>query len=460
MLSDSKCNEFASFFSEKISNIRKEIGTSSCNTEVTQIRQQSQKEVTMSVFKTIDSKILEEIVQHLKSSTCYLDTLPTSFFKSVLNCLEADILEVVNTSLLSGTFPNSLKTAVVKPLLKKRNLDNTMLSNYRPISNLPFIGKIIEKVAFNQLNNYLNSNGYLDNFQSGFRLHHSTDTALIKIINDIRFNSDSGKISVLVLLDLSAAFDTVDHNILLERLENWVGLSGMALKWFRSYIEGRGYYVSIGEHKSKWTSMTCGFPQGSILAPLLFSLYMLPLSQIMRKNQIAYHSYADDTQIYLALSPNDYSPIDSLCQCIDEINTGSSPAFQRRPLDSCSSSRILTRTRKSEYITPVLRSLHWLPVTFRIDFKVLLLVYKSLNGLGPKYIADMLTEYKPNRPLRSLGSSQLEIPRVHTKQGESAFSYYAARSWNQLPEEIKCAKTLATFKSSLKTNLFSCAFVE
>ncbi len=109
-------------------------------------------------------------------------------------------------------------------------------------------------------------------------MHHSTETALIKIINDIHFNSDTGKISVLVLLDLSAVFDTVDHNILLQRLENWVGRSGMVHKWFRSYLEGRGYYVSIGEHKSKWTFMTCRVPQGSILLPLFFTLYMLPLS--------------------------------------------------------------------------------------------------------------------------------------------------------------------------------------
>ncbi len=121
--------------------------------------------------------------------------------------------------------------------------------------------------------------------------------------------------------------------------------------------------------------------------------------------------------------------------------------------------RILTRARKSEYITPVLRSLHWLPVTFRIDFKVPILVYKSLSGLGPKYIADMLTEYKPNRPQISRIESVRNTKGSH-KKGESAFSYFAARSWNQLPEEIRCAKTLATFKSSLKTQLFSCAFVD
>ncbi len=166
------------------------------------------KKKWLSVFEEIDSKILEEIVLHLKSSICSLDTLPTSFFKSVLNCLEAALLEVVNTSLLSGTFPNSLKTAVVKPLLKKRDLDNTMLSNYRTISNLPFICKIIEKVVFNQLNKYLNSN----DTWTIFNLVLERITELIKIINYIRLNSDSGKISVQVLLDLSAAFDTVDHN--------------------------------------------------------------------------------------------------------------------------------------------------------------------------------------------------------------------------------------------------------
>ena len=186
---------------------------------------------------------------------------------------------------------------------------------------------MIEKIVFNQLTTFLTLNNCLDDFQSGFRANHSTETALVKVINDIRLNTDAGKASVLVLLDLSAAFDTVDHNILLHRLEHWVGVSGVVIKWLKSYLQDRSFFVAVGNCTSTPTSLTCGVPQGSILGPLLFNLYMLPLGQILKNNLISYHSYADDTQMYLALTPNDYGPLESLCDCIEQINHWMSQNF-------------------------------------------------------------------------------------------------------------------------------------
>merc|ERR1711984_53191 len=130
-------------------------------------------------------------------------------------CMEDDVLALITQSLSSGTFPQELKTALVKPLLKKPNLDPLILQNYRPISNLQFLSKLLEKTALSQLNHHLTVNNILDTLQSGFRPHHSTETALVKITNDIRLNLDSKRPTILVLLDLSAAFDTIDHNILL-----------------------------------------------------------------------------------------------------------------------------------------------------------------------------------------------------------------------------------------------------
>ena len=564
LLSTAKCNEFAAFFTDKINNIRQAI-SSSAPTTVSPSYPQTPSSFNFSQFSAIDLKTLEETIRGLKSSSCCLDTLPTDFFKSVYNCLSSNLLQIVNCSLLTGTFPESLKTAVIKPLLKKRNLDASVISNYRPISNLPFIGKIIEKVVYLQLNSFLTSNNLLDKFQSGFRPHHSTETALTKVLNDIRMNSDSSKNTILVLLDLSAAFDTIDHSILLDRLENWVGLSGLVLQWFKSYLRDRKYFVSIGDYTSDLTNMSCGVPQGSIMGPVLFNLYMLPLGQILRNNNVGYHNYADDTQLYITLSTADYAPIETLCQCIDQINNWMRQnflqlnkdktevivfgpkeqrlkitsrlesrslkpkdqvknlgviidsdlnlsshiksirksafyhlkniakirgymsrhdleklvhAFISSRLDYCNSlfsglpkkelrqlqlvqnaaARVLTKTKRADHITPVLKSLHWLPVCHRIDFKILLLVYKSLNGLGPKYITELLPRYEPSRPLRSAGSSLLIVPRIKTNHGKAAFSHYASASWNKLPEDLRSAPTLPAFKNRLKTFLFTAAF--
>ncbi len=140
------------------------------------------------------------------------------------------------------------------------------------------------------------------------------------MFNDIHLNTDSGRVSVLVLLDLSAKFDTVDHNILLDQLENWVGLSGPALSWFESYLKDRDFFVSIGNYTSERKTITCGVPQGSILGPLLLDIYMLPQAQIMGSYKISYPNHADDTQIYITISPGDYSLIQTLRKCIDQIN--------------------------------------------------------------------------------------------------------------------------------------------
>ncbi len=142
----------------------------------------------------------------------------------------------INKSLAEGCVPSSLKHAVVEPLLTKPGLDPSVLQNFRPISKHPFIAKILEKVVFCQLSSFLAEIDVMDKFQSGFRTGHSNESALIKVLNDILLEVDNGNCVGLVLLDLSAAFDTLDHTILLKRLERCVAVSGVALHWFHSYL--------------------------------------------------------------------------------------------------------------------------------------------------------------------------------------------------------------------------------
>ena len=520
----------------------------------------------MSTFTCITLSELSKIVNESNSTTSDIDPIPTTFFKRVFDSVSGPVLEIINTSLRTGVFPDAFKTAVVKPLLKKPKLDNSLLANYRPISNLPFISKVLEKIVLVQLNYFLEENNILEVSQSGFRKYHSTETALTKIISDLRLNSDANKVSILILLDLSAAFDTIDHDILINRLEKLIGFTDSVLNWMKSYITGRKFYVSLGDHRSKKHENCYGVAQGSCLGPLLFSLYMLPLGDIIREHNIDFHSYADDTQLYISTEPNDATAINSITNCLLAINKwmndnflklnedktevllcgpkskremliknlgGLTPclkpevtslgvildsdlnfnshinkvtktaffhlrniakvrpfinqndaeklihAFISSRLDYCnalftglpkktterlqliqnSAARLLTKTKRREHISPVLATLHWLPVTFRIDFKVLFLTYKALHGQGPSYIANSLINYTPARTLRSSNAGLLEVTRSsHKKIGDSAFVNYAPKLWNKLPINIREANTLDIFKRQLKTYLFTEAF--
>ncbi|XP_048113258.1 uncharacterized protein LOC125303492 [Alosa alosa] len=307
------------------------------------------------------------------------------------------------------------------------------------------------------------------------------------------------------------------------------------------------------DHSSATTPITSRCPLKVHSRPVLFSLYMLPLGNIIRRHGIDFHSYADDTQLYLSVSPNDTSPIANLIQCIERMNTWMSNNFlqlnkdktevlvigpkpqrelisnnlntlaqnikplannlgvlldpdlnfeshinhvtscafyhlrnisKMRPLltqadpekvhafitsrlDYCNalftglSKKNITKkeTKKRAHITPILKSLHWLPVSFRIDFKVLLLVSKALNDLAPVYISDLLSPYLPSRPLRSSDSGLLVTPRVRTNtHGEAAFAHYGPALWNSLPLALRMVQSVELFKKHLKTYLFSLAF--
>jgi hypothetical protein len=226
----------------------------------------------------------------------------------------------VNTSLQSGVIDQSLKRATITPLLKKTSLDPDTLKNYRPISNLQFVSKILEKVALFELNNHLRRNNLMEVNQSAYRKNHSTETALLCVTDRLLTNGDKKLVSFLGLLDLSAAFDTLDHKILLRRLQVTFGITGSALRWFSSYLASRSQFVTVSGISSQEFPLLCGVPQGSVLGPVLFSLYTKPLSDVIENHDLDFHKYADDTEIDGSSSVDDYPALcDASVKCIDDV---------------------------------------------------------------------------------------------------------------------------------------------
>jgi hypothetical protein len=469
-------------------------------------------------------------------------------------------------SLAEGRFPSQYKTAIVHPLIKNQSLPHDDLASYRPISNLNFISKIIERVIHSRINSHLATFPSITPFQSAYRKFHSTETALLSIYNNLLSACNQQKVSALVLLDLSAAFDTIDHNILLIRLSSTFGISGLAHSLLSSYLLDRTQSVTVEANHTQPSPLATGVPQGSVLGPLLFSLYTTPISYILSNSPVSFHLYADDTQLYISFSSSDSSnslrilssALDSVYSWLTSNRLSVNPSktefllvgtpqqrskiisaslsfcnstltptthvrnlgvvfdadlsFKRHISNLCSSSFhhirqlrqirssldskstallanslvstkldycnslfyglpltsinriqriqnslarvVVPSTKRSHHITPVLKKLHWLPISQRIIYKIASLTYKTLHYKQPLYLSQLLTCYTPFRDLRSSDQYLLTVPFVETEIGRRAFSFAAPTVWNSLPLSLRSSSSINTFLSSLKTFLF------
>ena len=297
-------SSFLKFFEDKITKLCCSI-PSSVNSTGSSVPSNLPKPPKISNFEPASVEEIRHLILSSTDSSCSLDVIPTKLLKSCIDAFVTPITHLINLSLSEGVFPTSFKHAVVSPLLKKQSLPKDDLSSYRPISNLNFNSKILEKVIYARLCHHLESFPSLSCFQSAYRKLHSTETALLRIHNDLSLAMNRQQVSALVLLDLSAAFDTIDHTILTTRLKTCFGISDSAFSLLSSYLSCRSQSVTIGDEFSSELPLLRGVPQGSVLGPLLFSLYTTPLSHVLDDASIQFHFYADDTQLYISFSSSD-----------------------------------------------------------------------------------------------------------------------------------------------------------
>ena len=283
----SLCDHFSRYFVDKIDTIRSKFPDKVQN--IPQV-QKPENRSKMNVFERALEDEIKKLILSSSSKSCDLDPIPTSVLENCFDIIITPITDIINISMETSTFPQNFKEAHVRPLLKKTSLPKNELKNYRP----------------NHLSNPL---------QSAYRKHHSTESALLKVHSDIIISMDKGEVTALTLLDLLAAVDTIDYATLTDRLSDWYGISGQAQIWFSSYLQNRHQSVKIKDTFSDKVTLSYGVPQGSVLGPVLFTLYTTPLA-IISSFDINHHLYADDTQIYMSLSVSNANSLEKLQHCL------------------------------------------------------------------------------------------------------------------------------------------------
>ena len=268
-------NNFADYFIEKIQKIWDDLDGNP------KFKPKRNSNITpLKIFEPTTADEVTTIIKEMKTKSCKLDFLPMSLLKKALPYEINTITNIMNVFLEQGVFPDSWKTAIIRPLLKKLGLE-LITSNYRPVSNLPFLPKVLEKIVLARYNDHCDRYNLIPSFQLAYRPKHSCETSMVKLVNDLLWSMERKEATAVAVIDLSATFDMVDHNILIDLLHETFGTGDKALRWFQSYLKNRYCKVKIGKDYSEKKSLNFSVPQGSCVGPDLYLSYAASVSDVV-----------------------------------------------------------------------------------------------------------------------------------------------------------------------------------
>ena len=283
-------DEFNEYYVKKISDLRRTIPESGDVSIVSDVFEGTK----LSVFKPTNDEEIASIIKEFGIKTSCDDPIPSSILKLISMDVIPILTKLVNMSLSMGSM-DGVKLSTIDPLLKKLGLDSEIKKNYRPVNSLLFISKLTERIVLKRLNEHMTLNCLHCESQYAYKKEHNTETMMLKIVDDVLLGFDENKGTILLFLDLSAAFDTIDINRLLSILSEEIGITGIALQWFRSFLTGRTQKVRVDGHFSKVLEVLFGVPQGSVLGPKLFSIYVRAQPKVFNLCSFKATSFADDS---------------------------------------------------------------------------------------------------------------------------------------------------------------------